>query len=83
MDESGNPLPIPEDVRNRPNFEDVLRPPDEKGWYAVFLGGRNMYMHNTPRLVGEQVTKLRQLRLLGYTPIVVSLKLSSQIWLTV
>ncbi|KAG8244010.1 mitochondrial RNA processing [Homalodisca vitripennis] len=69
LDDSGQSVPIPDELRKRPHFSGVLRP-EESGWRCVMVGGRNMYMYNVPKLVGEQQAKLRQLRLLGYMPIV-------------
>ncbi|XP_054277867.1 FAST kinase domain-containing protein 5, mitochondrial [Macrosteles quadrilineatus] len=70
LDDDGKPLPIPEEMK-RSAFDDVTRPEGPGKWYCAVIGGRNMYMHNVPRLVGEQMTKLRQLKSLGYTPIVI------------
>uniref|UniRef100_A0A1B6F893 RAP domain-containing protein n=1 Tax=Cuerna arida TaxID=1464854 RepID=A0A1B6F893_9HEMI len=70
LDDNGQSVPIPQELRTRPHFNGVLRT-EESGWHCVMVGGRNMYMYNVPKLVGEQQAKLRQLRLLGYTPIVI------------
>lgn len=71
LDSDGRPIAIPEELRMLKPYQDILRPTGD-GWRCVVVANRNMYMFNVPRLVGEATTKLRQLRLLGYTPIVVS-----------
>lgn len=55
---------------------DLRRPPeaDGKKWYAVITVGFNQTIKNAPIPLGNINMKVRQLRLIGYEPVLVSLQ---------
>ncbi|KAL1116213.1 hypothetical protein AAG570_005708 [Ranatra chinensis] len=74
LDREGKALPIPDDYRNHPDFTGVLRLPKVDGdWRAIVLCSLNMLVRNRAGAPnGETAAKIRHLRKLGYTPLMVT-----------
>lgn len=53
---------------------DLMRPDlsTSFNWYAIIVGGWNLFKRGTTDPVGILSTKIRQLKKIGYIPIVVS-----------
>lgn len=59
-------------MRNKPFYSGILKPTCPGNWRCIVAGTRSMYPCYSQTLVGEQAAKIRQLKIIGYTPIVVS-----------
>lgn len=56
------------------NFGTVQRAPDNVNkWFALVFVGRYTMLANTRNLLGPTIMKIRQLKKIGYRPIVVIL----------
>lgn len=73
LDDNNRPLPIPANMRNIPYFNGVIKPTKRGNWRCLYAAARSMHMMNRKKLIGEFCVKLRQLEILGYEPIVISL----------
>lgn len=73
LSKTNRPLPIPEDMKSIPYFKGVVKPTKPGNWRCLVAAARNMYIINRPGLLNEYNAKIRQLKLLGYEPVVVSL----------
>ncbi|XP_049958925.1 FAST kinase domain-containing protein 5, mitochondrial [Schistocerca serialis cubense] len=74
IDNNGKPSNIPAQFKELPLH--LVKPPptneDQTLWYAVVIGGWNLFIRGEDRPVGAIVTKIRQLKRLGYKPTLVS-----------
>lgn len=73
LDNNNKPLPIPKDMKSIPYFKGVVKPTKPGNWRCIVAASRSMYIINRRELVGEYYVKIRQLKILGYEPVVVSL----------
>lgn len=55
----------------KPNIDDILYPRDDNQWFAVIAASWNSYIRGTLLPTGILATKIRQLKKIGYTPIMV------------
>ncbi|XP_024945660.1 uncharacterized protein LOC107272639 isoform X2 [Cephus cinctus] len=72
----GNKKPIPvEPLLTELPFGSIKRAPEinlsNSQWIAIIVGGPNCYIRNTTQYCGLIASKLRQLRQIGYTPIMI------------
>lgn len=72
IDSNGKPVTIPETMKNKTVFNDFHEPPKLGKWFALIILGRNSVLFYNYDLNGLTVCKIRQLKKLGYEPIVVS-----------
>lgn len=65
-------MAIPETMKNRTVFSDFQKPPTELGkWFAVMALVRNSVLYYSNEYNGLTSCKIRQLKKLGYEPILV------------
>nr|CAD7258401.1 unnamed protein product [Timema shepardi] len=74
-DDSGAAVPIPAQLKEA-LFASVKYAPCVKGqerWHCLVIGGWNSFIRNSTKPLGSTIAKLRQLRLVGYNPILIIL----------
>nr|CAD7409688.1 unnamed protein product [Timema poppensis] len=77
-DDSGAAVPIPAQLKEA-LFASVKYAPCVKGqerWHCLVIGGWNSFIRNSTKPLGSTTAKLRQLRLVGYNPILFAIKKS-------
>lgn len=74
IDQNNQLQRIPDEISNRKLFTGCITPPSTSGHWLLFVIGNKLHYTSDNQLIGEQSCKLRQLKLLGYSPIVVSKK---------
>lgn len=68
---NGKPVPIPERIKNRTVLSDFKKPPELGKWFAITALVRNSVLYYTNEYNGLTLCKIRQLKKLGYEPILV------------
>jgi len=68
---NGKPEVIPEIMKNRTVFNDFKKPPELGKWFAVMALVRNSVLYYSNEYNGLTLCKIRQLKELGYEPILV------------
>lgn len=58
-------------MRSTPVFNDFYKPPDLGKWFVIMLLGRNSVTLFSNEYTGLTLCKVRQLKKLGYEPIMV------------
>lgn len=73
-DQQGNPVKVKEHFKQY-TLGNIMKPGTRKDltWYAIVIGSWNMNIRNTVTPVGTLNTKLRQLKKIGYEPVLVRL----------
>ncbi|XP_025194261.1 FAST kinase domain-containing protein 5, mitochondrial [Melanaphis sacchari] len=71
---NGEPVPIPETMKNRIVFNDFKKPPELGKWFAIMSLVRNSVLYYSNEYNGLTLCKIRQLKKLGYEPIVFTVK---------
>lgn len=69
----GKPVSIPESIKKKTVFHDFKKPPELGKWFAVMILVRNSVLYYSNEYNGLTMCKIRQLKKLGYEPIVVSI----------
>lgn len=64
-------MAIPETMKNRTVFSDFQKPPELGKWFAVMALVRNSVLYYSNEYNGLTSCKIRQLKKLGYEPILV------------
>lgn len=64
-------MAIPETMKNRTVFNDFQKPPELGKWFAVMALVRNSVLYYSNEYNGLTSCKIRQLKKLGYEPILV------------
>lgn len=67
----GKPVIIPEKMKNKIVFNDFDKPPELGKWFAMMIFSRNSVLFNSNEYTGLTSCKIRQLKKIGYEPIVV------------
>jgi len=68
---NGKPVPIPETIKNRTVLSDFKKPPELGKWFAITALVRNSVLYYSNEYNGLTLCKIRQLKKLGYEPILV------------
>lgn len=71
IDSHGKPVTIPEVMKNKTVYNDFQKPPKLGKWFALVILGRNSVLYYNNEYNGLTVCKIRQLKNLGYEPILV------------
>ncbi|CAH1731970.1 unnamed protein product [Aphis gossypii] len=66
---NGKPVPIPETMKNRTVLSDFKKPPELGKWFAITALVRNSVLYYSNEYNGLTLCKIRQLKKLGYEPI--------------
>ncbi|XP_050428140.1 FAST kinase domain-containing protein 5, mitochondrial [Adelges cooleyi] len=74
INEEGQPIIIPKTMKNKTVFHDFTKPPSLGKWFAVVSLGRNALLLNSTEPTGLTLCKLRQLKKIGYEPIIFTYK---------
>ncbi|XP_001948198.2 FAST kinase domain-containing protein 5, mitochondrial [Acyrthosiphon pisum] len=74
IDTNGKPVAIPETMKNRTVFNDFQKPPELGKWFAVMALVRNSVLYYSNEYNGLTSCKIRQLKKLGYEPILFTVK---------
>lgn len=64
---------IPETINKKSVFNDFKKPPELGKWFAVLILVRNSVLYYSNEYNGLTMCKIRQLKKLGYEPILVSI----------
>lgn len=64
-------MPIPETMKNRTVLSDFKKPPELGKWFAITALVRNSVLYYNNEYNGLTLCKIRQLKKLGYEPILV------------
>lgn len=67
----GRPVAIPETIKNKTAFTDLDKPPELGKWFAIMILTNKSVLHYSKENNGITICKIRQLKKLGYKPILV------------
>lgn len=59
-------------MKNKTVFHDFSKPPELGKWFAVLVLVKNSVLYNSNEFNGLTLCKIRQIKKLGYVPILVS-----------
>ncbi|CAH1390571.1 unnamed protein product [Nezara viridula] len=65
------PQPLDYDFKNTEAFTGLIRAPKNGNYCAIVVASKNMFLYQSTIPNGETVSKMKQLRLAGYKPILV------------
>ncbi|XP_050533494.1 uncharacterized protein LOC126901202 [Daktulosphaira vitifoliae] len=74
IDPSGKPIDLPESIKSRTAFHEFSKPPNIGKWFAIVPLVRNSVLFNSSEPTGQTLCKIRQLKKIGYEPIMFSHK---------
>ncbi|VVC42713.1 RAP domain [Cinara cedri] len=69
VDTEGRPVTIPETMKNKTVFNNFEKPPELGKWFAIMIITRKSVLHDSNKINGPTICKIRQLKKLGYEPI--------------
>lgn len=77
-DHDGFPVPVQE-IFSKEIFGIIKKPPNNNIWIVLVIAGRNVMIYNSEAPTGPFIAKVRELKTLGYHPVLVHWSLYSKL----